>query len=175
MASSVDDKLLKSTKFPPEFNQKVDMQKVNIEVMKKYDTARLRGLRPDSNLRVADGLQAGFLRYWAMKTTWLSSSASIYSRARATSVSIHQMFQCACLLCLSRRSNNSKSSSLDSSRRIPPTSARNCGHYALVPNRTHKVCRRNYWKRRSKSSNKKRYFLLLAVLWNLLIAWIVGG
>jgi len=36
MASSVDAKLLKSTKFPPEFNKKVDMQKVNAEVMKKY-------------------------------------------------------------------------------------------------------------------------------------------
>jgi hypothetical protein len=35
MASSVDAKLLKSTKFPPEFSQKVDMQKVNVEVMKK--------------------------------------------------------------------------------------------------------------------------------------------
>lgn len=36
MASSVDAKLLRATKFPPEFNQKVDMQKVNAEVMKKY-------------------------------------------------------------------------------------------------------------------------------------------
>lgn len=36
MATSVDAKLLKRTKFPPEFNQKVDMTKVNIEVMKKY-------------------------------------------------------------------------------------------------------------------------------------------
>ncbi|KAH7634870.1 hypothetical protein B0T09DRAFT_353475 [Sordaria sp. MPI-SDFR-AT-0083] len=35
MATGVDAKLLKSTKFPPEFNQKVDMQKVNIQVMKK--------------------------------------------------------------------------------------------------------------------------------------------
>jgi serine/arginine repetitive matrix protein 1 len=35
MATSVDAKLLKSTKFPVEFNQKVDMQKVNVEVMKK--------------------------------------------------------------------------------------------------------------------------------------------
>ena len=35
MATSVDAKLLKSTKFPPEFSQKVDMQKVNVEVMKK--------------------------------------------------------------------------------------------------------------------------------------------
>lgn len=36
MAMSVDAKLLKQTKFPPEFNQKVDMKKVNVEVMKKY-------------------------------------------------------------------------------------------------------------------------------------------
>ena len=36
MATGVDAKLLKSTKFPPEFNQKVDMQKVNLQVMKKY-------------------------------------------------------------------------------------------------------------------------------------------
>jgi serine/arginine repetitive matrix protein 1 len=35
MASTVDAKLLRQTKFPPEFNQKVDMRKVNVEVMKK--------------------------------------------------------------------------------------------------------------------------------------------
>lgn len=35
MATGVDAKLLKSTKFPPEFSQKVDMQKVNLQVMKK--------------------------------------------------------------------------------------------------------------------------------------------
>jgi hypothetical protein len=36
MASGVDAKLLKSTKFPPEYSKKVDMQKVNLEVMKQY-------------------------------------------------------------------------------------------------------------------------------------------
>jgi hypothetical protein len=36
MATTVDQKILKATKFPPEFNQKVDMQKVNLEVMKKF-------------------------------------------------------------------------------------------------------------------------------------------
>ncbi|RAH44104.1 uncharacterized protein BO95DRAFT_444435 [Aspergillus brunneoviolaceus CBS 621.78] len=36
MATSVDAKLLRQTKFPPEFSRKVDMKKVNIEVMKKY-------------------------------------------------------------------------------------------------------------------------------------------
>ena len=35
MATDVDAKLLRQTKFPPEFSQKVDMKKVNLEVMKK--------------------------------------------------------------------------------------------------------------------------------------------
>ncbi|KAJ4325414.1 hypothetical protein N0V84_003465 [Fusarium piperis] len=35
MATGVDARLLKSTKFPSEFSQKVDMQKVNLQVMKK--------------------------------------------------------------------------------------------------------------------------------------------
>ena len=35
MATTVDQKLLKQTKFPPEFSKKVDMKKVNLEVMKK--------------------------------------------------------------------------------------------------------------------------------------------
>ncbi|TGO80705.1 hypothetical protein BELL_0002g00270 [Botrytis elliptica] len=39
--SSVDAKLLKSTKFPPEFNQKVDFQKVNLEVMKKWIAGKI--------------------------------------------------------------------------------------------------------------------------------------
>ncbi|KAI6780196.1 serine/arginine repetitive matrix protein 1 [Emericellopsis cladophorae] len=41
MASGVDARLLKSTKFPPEFNQKVDMQKVNIHVIKKWIASRI--------------------------------------------------------------------------------------------------------------------------------------
>ncbi|KAK4698178.1 serine/arginine repetitive matrix protein 1, partial [Lecanoromycetidae sp. Uapishka_2] len=41
MASSVDAKLLKSTKFPPEFSQKVDMKKVNVEVMKKWIAGKI--------------------------------------------------------------------------------------------------------------------------------------
>ena len=53
MASSVDAKLLKSTKFPPEFNQKVDMQKVNVEVMKKWVTP----FRDWAGLRLTCALQ----------------------------------------------------------------------------------------------------------------------
>jgi hypothetical protein len=42
MATGVDAKLLKTTKFPPEFNQKVDMTKVNLQVMKKHVSQCLR-------------------------------------------------------------------------------------------------------------------------------------
>ncbi|KAL2867114.1 PWI domain-containing protein [Aspergillus lucknowensis] len=41
MATRVDAKLLRQTKFPPEFNQKVDMTKVNIEVMKKWIAGKI--------------------------------------------------------------------------------------------------------------------------------------
>ncbi|KAL8937546.1 MAG: hypothetical protein Q9211_003631 [Gyalolechia sp. 1 TL-2023] len=41
MATNVDAKLLKQTKFPPEFSQKVDMKKVNVEVMKKLNLREL--------------------------------------------------------------------------------------------------------------------------------------
>ncbi|MCJ1468250.1 Serine/arginine repetitive matrix protein 1 [Pseudocyphellaria aurata] len=41
MAMSVDAKLLKQTKFPLEFNQKVDMKKVNVEVMKKWIAGKI--------------------------------------------------------------------------------------------------------------------------------------
>ncbi|KFY32763.1 hypothetical protein V495_08752 [Pseudogymnoascus sp. VKM F-4514 (FW-929)] len=41
MATTVDQKLLKATKFPPEFNQKVDMQKVNLEVMRKWIAGKI--------------------------------------------------------------------------------------------------------------------------------------
>jgi serine/arginine repetitive matrix protein 1 len=41
MATTVDEKLVRATKFPPEFNQKVDMKKVNIEVMKTFVSSGL--------------------------------------------------------------------------------------------------------------------------------------
>lgn len=36
MALSVDQKRLRATKFPPEFDKKVDIKKVNINLMKKW-------------------------------------------------------------------------------------------------------------------------------------------
>jgi len=51
MASSVDAKLLKSTKFPPEFNTKVDMQKVNVEVLKKYVQQTPKDFSYGANIR----------------------------------------------------------------------------------------------------------------------------
>ncbi|KAF7563511.1 hypothetical protein G7046_g630 [Stylonectria norvegica] len=44
MASGVDARLLKSTKFPPEFSKKVDMQKVNLQVMKKWIASKISGI-----------------------------------------------------------------------------------------------------------------------------------
>ncbi|KAF5023602.1 hypothetical protein F66182_4360 [Fusarium sp. NRRL 66182] len=41
MATGVDARLVKSTKFPPEFSQKVDMQKVNLQVMKKWIASKI--------------------------------------------------------------------------------------------------------------------------------------
>lgn len=41
MADTVDQKLLRQTKFPVEFNQKVDMQKVNVEVMKRWIAGKI--------------------------------------------------------------------------------------------------------------------------------------
>ncbi|KAK6373881.1 hypothetical protein LTS17_007850 [Exophiala oligosperma] len=41
MATAVDQKLLRQTKFPPEFSQKVDMKKVNVEVMKKWIAGKI--------------------------------------------------------------------------------------------------------------------------------------
>lgn len=51
MASGVEAKLLKSTKFPPEYSKKVDMTKVNVEVMKQC----VAPLTPSSRI----ALQAG--------------------------------------------------------------------------------------------------------------------
>ncbi|KAI4140842.1 MAG: hypothetical protein L6R39_005632 [Caloplaca ligustica] len=41
MATNVDAKLLKQTKFPADFSQKVDMRKVNVEVMKKWIAGKI--------------------------------------------------------------------------------------------------------------------------------------
>ncbi|KAI9802443.1 MAG: hypothetical protein M1825_002827 [Sarcosagium campestre] len=44
MATSVDMKLLKQTKFPPEFTKKVDMKKVNLEVMKRWISSKIAAI-----------------------------------------------------------------------------------------------------------------------------------
>ena len=38
LTTNVDQRLLRTTKFPPEFNVKVDMQKVNIQLIKGWVT-----------------------------------------------------------------------------------------------------------------------------------------
>lgn len=77
MAATVDAKLLKSTKFPPEFNQKVDMQKVNLQVMKKSDPfAPCPRFSKHADL-LQDGSRVEYPTYWATRTTLSSSFASI--------------------------------------------------------------------------------------------------
>ncbi|EGC45656.1 conserved hypothetical protein [Histoplasma capsulatum var. duboisii H88] len=44
MATTAEAKLIRQTKFPPEFSKKVDMQKVNIEVMKKWIAGKISGI-----------------------------------------------------------------------------------------------------------------------------------
>ncbi|KAF2756682.1 PWI domain-containing protein [Pseudovirgaria hyperparasitica] len=44
MALTVDQKLLKRTKFPPEFDEKVDMRKVNLDVMKKWIGGKIQDI-----------------------------------------------------------------------------------------------------------------------------------
>lgn len=76
MATTVDQKLLKSTKFPAEFNQKVDMQKVNLEVMKRFAALPLEIL-DKANIGVySGGLQARSPVYSGMRMMWSLSFAS---------------------------------------------------------------------------------------------------
>ncbi|KAJ5116075.1 hypothetical protein N7456_000423 [Penicillium angulare] len=49
MAAPVDAKLLRQTKFPAEFNLKVDMTKVNIEVMKKWIAGKISEILGDED------------------------------------------------------------------------------------------------------------------------------
>jgi hypothetical protein len=86
MATSVDEKLLKATKFPPEFNKKVDMKKVNVEVIKKYIPpahAMARNARLTFISLPLDGSPEKSLKSLGMKMTLLSSYASTCWKARA--------------------------------------------------------------------------------------------
>lgn len=62
MAATVDQKLLKATKFPPEFVQKVDIKKVNVEVMKKWIAGKISdilGNEDDVVIELCFGLLEG--------------------------------------------------------------------------------------------------------------------
>ncbi|KAI9765102.1 MAG: hypothetical protein M1840_007809 [Geoglossum simile] len=62
MATDVDAKLLRQTKFPQEFSQKVDMKKVNLEVMKKWIAGKISeilGSEDDVVIELCFGLLEG--------------------------------------------------------------------------------------------------------------------
>lgn len=44
MAMTVDQKRLRATKFPPEFDTKVDTEKVNIDLMKNWIASKITNL-----------------------------------------------------------------------------------------------------------------------------------
>jgi hypothetical protein len=49
MSLSIDQKRLKATKFPPEFDKKVDIEKVNIDLMKKWIANRITTILGDED------------------------------------------------------------------------------------------------------------------------------
>ena len=49
MALSIDQKRLKATKFPPEFDKKVDIEKVNIDLMKKWIANKITTILGDED------------------------------------------------------------------------------------------------------------------------------
>ncbi|KAF2831000.1 hypothetical protein CC86DRAFT_377922 [Ophiobolus disseminans] len=49
MAMSIDQKRLKATKFPPEFDKKVDIKKVNIDLMKKWIANKITTILGDED------------------------------------------------------------------------------------------------------------------------------
>ena len=54
LTTDVDKRLLRTTKFPPEFNVKVDMTKVNIPVIKKWVSDALIRILNDEDDVVTD-------------------------------------------------------------------------------------------------------------------------
>ena len=49
MALSIDQKRLKATKFPIEFDRKVDIEKVNIDLMKKWIAQKITDILGDED------------------------------------------------------------------------------------------------------------------------------
>lgn len=128
MATSVDAKLLRATKFPVEFNQKVDMQKVNLEVMKKY--AQKVDIIEVELTPVADGLLAESQRFLVMMMMLSLNSALISSKA---CVMYAKCFSNLPLnyadLCNSPISRSYKFSSPGSSIKIHLVSAKSYGNF----------------------------------------------
>jgi hypothetical protein len=49
MAMSIDQKRLRATKFPPEFDKKVDIEKVNIDLIKKWIANKITDILGDED------------------------------------------------------------------------------------------------------------------------------
>jgi len=107
MASSVDQKRLKATKFPPEFDKKVDVEKVNIDLMKKWIANRITTILGDE-----DDIVVETCYNLVEQNQFVSPASSIGT---------------ACTDVRSPRSKKYKFSSLASSARIRQRSAKTYG------------------------------------------------
>ena len=69
LITNVDKKLLRTTKFPPEFDKKVDMLKVNKPVIKKWvadEVARILNNDDDIVIELISNVleETQFVRHW---------------------------------------------------------------------------------------------------------------
>ncbi len=73
LTTNVDQRLLRTTKFPPEFNVKVDMRKVNIHLIKSWAQSEIARILNDDDDVVAE-LVSNILeesRYVSAQSHWL--------------------------------------------------------------------------------------------------------
>lgn len=73
MALTVDQKLLKATKFPPEFDQRVDNEKVNIDLIKKWVGGKITGILGDEDDVVVETCYNLLEQNRFVGRTWLNS------------------------------------------------------------------------------------------------------
>lgn len=144
-AMAVDQKLLRQTKFPAEFNQKVDMQKVNVEVMKKYffRCIAFTAYVSDHWQRIG-GLQARSQKFSALMMTLSLNCASTCLRVRASWVQCYFNPDPQANSVLSPISNHFKSNSPVFSIRTRPGFVKSYGICAWARSPIHKEFPKSY-------------------------------
>jgi serine/arginine repetitive matrix protein 1 len=73
MVLSVDQKKLKATKFPPEFDQPVDKDKVNMDLMKKWIAGKIESMIGDDDILIET------IFNWVEEHKLVSTTSSIFA------------------------------------------------------------------------------------------------